>query len=320
MAKRINAKYSNGQQLEFMFGETVTIIKAVDIVYLRKPSQTLEVGMYQVMYNNEEYYATDEGLGSRNPDIFKRVIAGIGYRGKIDINNFKKEYRLWKDIIYRCYNPNSNLYCMYGGKGVRVHPKWLCFECFMYDLVNFANYASFRDAQKSYELDIDYKQNKVPMDQRVYGPDLTSLRPYYSTDVSRSHILLRQLGKETPVASIDESIPKGKKKPSVDDFKPDKFGNWPDEAYQAVIDNPPKLLVPDADTNLPIGAVRVLNGVIYTNRPLLTSVINPDGYFGAKRAMTFEDYFNNDSSNKNESSNGNKVMCVIVDNKSARNK
>jgi hypothetical protein len=142
----------------------------------------------------------------------------------------------------------------------------------------------------------------------------------FCTDVSRALDEMKMAG--TGQTVVDGNIPTrgGKKKLTIDDFKPDKDGNWPDEAYQAVIDNPPKLRVPDADTNLPVGAVRVLNGVIYTNRPLLTSVINPDGYFGAKRAMTFEDYFNNDSSNKNESSNGNKVMCVIVDNKSPRNK
>lgn len=37
----------------------------------------------------------------------------------------KKEYRIWRGIITRCYNPNSKIYHYYGGRGIKVCDKWL---------------------------------------------------------------------------------------------------------------------------------------------------------------------------------------------------
>lgn len=316
-----NSLYQRHQKVIFNSGKEVTIVKRVDSVLVRKAQQVMEISIYKVLYDDRECYASDIGLNSASDAIFKEAIAGIGYRGSINIYDYKKEYDLWKNIIYRCYWPNNSLYKYYGEKGVTVDPKWLCFECFIYDMINFANYNKFRTSNKIYDFDLEYKQGHLDKSKRVYGPGLVSLRQMFCTDVSRALDEMKMAG--TGQTVVDGNIPTrgGKKKLTVDDFKPDKDGNWPDEAYQAVIDNPPKLLVPDGDNNLPIGAVRVLNGVIYTNRPLLTSVVNPDGYFGAKRAMRFEDYFNNNESfDKNDSPNRNKVMCVVVDNKSTRNK
>ena len=309
---RIKAKYQKGQILRFKYGEEVTIIEAVQVELARKGTYAVEVAVYRVMYKDEEYYATDIGLDSLNPDIFKRVIAGIGYKGSVKGCDYQKDYDLWKNIIYRCYWKNNNLYSMYGAKGVKVHPKWLCFECFLYDLVKFSNYNAFKKAAKSYDLDIDYKQNKIPMDQRIYGPDLTSLRPYYSTDVYRSHEVLRRLGIEQPI--IDKGMlakmPKNKK--TIEDFKPNPDGTWPDEAYQAVIDNPPKLKVPDADADLPIGAVRSLNGLIYTNRPPIIPIFKQ-----SCRGMSLEEINNliaenKSQSNENAACNTGIEMCKIV--------
>ena len=70
------------------------------------------------------------------------------------------------------------------------------------------------------------------------------------------------------------------------------------EAYQAVIDNPPKLKVPDSDTDLPVGAIRTLNGVIYTNRPPL-------------KPVSFKPDINREATSNSEM----KVMCIIVDKK-----
>lgn len=34
------------------------------------------------------------------------------------------EYSVWKGIIQRCENPNSKAWHRYGGRGIRLHPKW----------------------------------------------------------------------------------------------------------------------------------------------------------------------------------------------------
>lgn len=46
-----------------------------------------------------------------------------------------KEYRAWRAMITRCYNPNHRAYSWYGGKGIKVHTRWKgSFENFLSDL------------------------------------------------------------------------------------------------------------------------------------------------------------------------------------------
>lgn len=33
-------------------------------------------------------------------------------------------YTIWSSMISRCYNPNCNMFYMYGKRGIRVHPSW----------------------------------------------------------------------------------------------------------------------------------------------------------------------------------------------------
>ena len=43
-------------------------------------------------------------------------------------------YRLWKEMINRCRNPNSKDYARYGGRGISVCASWLKFENFYKDM------------------------------------------------------------------------------------------------------------------------------------------------------------------------------------------
>lgn len=300
--------YQKNQTITFNSGKEVTIVKPVSSVMVKKAGVVMEISIYIVLYDNEEFYATDIGLNSRSDEIFKRVIAGIGYRGAIFIGDFRKEYDLWKNIIYRCYWANSNLYNYYGARGVTIDPKWLCFECFVYDIVEFANYNKFRSSHNVYDFDLEYKQGKKDISERVYGPGLVSLRKFYCTDVSRTLDEMKHAGTAQPV-TIDESTkvsskPNAKKKKTIEDFKPNPDGTWPDEAYQAVIDNPPKLKVPDADADLPIGAVRSLNGLIYTNRPPIIPIFKQ-----SCRGMSLEEINNLIAENKNKSQSNENAAC-----------
>ena len=46
-----------------------------------------------------------------------------------------KTYSKWQGMKTRCYNPNSNRFKYYGGKGIKVCPRWLeSFENFLEDM------------------------------------------------------------------------------------------------------------------------------------------------------------------------------------------
>lgn len=45
-----------------------------------------------------------------------------------------KIYKVWTSMLQRCENPNEKAYENYGGRGIKVHPKWHSFEGFWEDM------------------------------------------------------------------------------------------------------------------------------------------------------------------------------------------
>ncbi len=43
-------------------------------------------------------------------------------------------YRVWSNMLNRCYNPNHKLYNHYGGRGIEVCERWHKFENFYFDM------------------------------------------------------------------------------------------------------------------------------------------------------------------------------------------
>lgn len=55
---------------------------------------------------------------------------GEGRRGKQSV-----EYRAWCHMKTRCYNPNTNRWQFYGGRGIKVCKKWLkSYKVFLADM------------------------------------------------------------------------------------------------------------------------------------------------------------------------------------------
>jgi hypothetical protein len=46
----------------------------------------------------------------------------------------KRLYWVWADMLGRCRNPRHKAFHNYGGRGVRVCPRWERFECFLADM------------------------------------------------------------------------------------------------------------------------------------------------------------------------------------------
>ena len=96
-------------------------------------------------------------------DPFMLTCCGVGYLG-YDVPKSKertKILRVWIDMINRCYNQNDACYKNYGGKGVYVCKKWLCFSEFYYDVRKITGFYFKKSDWSNYQLDKDHYSGKV---------------------------------------------------------------------------------------------------------------------------------------------------------------
>lgn len=96
-------------------------------------------------------------------DPYARIYFDIGYLGDVDsVKNISKEhkdnlYRRWYYMLDRCYNPKSDNYKNYGGKGVFVDERWHSFENYLRDIRKIPQYfLAKEDDFKGWSVDKDY--------------------------------------------------------------------------------------------------------------------------------------------------------------------
>ena len=246
-----------------------------------------------------------------NLDILKGSSNNIYYKGNIKISYYEREYAIWKNMIYRCCYPSSNLYGFYGAQGITIFDQWLCFEIFMYDFVNLTGYDRFRkDKMHKYDLDLNSKQGKLELKDQVYAPNITTIKPFTQCDVfnawknskaddERAKLKLAEDKYNNYMAvmqsvPIDEAILKAQQPsgPDYNKYKPRGDGSYPPQAYAYVIEHPPQLNPVMNENYPPPGTVRTFNGVINLHRPPFA----PNTTAG-------------------KAGFGKKVMCKIVDEK-----
>jgi hypothetical protein len=91
-------------------------------------------------------------------DSYAPSVAGVGYLGTPLLGAKSRAYRIWHNMINRCYNSNSTEYKRYGTKGVTVCERWHCFEYFVDDLPHVDGYDEDLFDGGELFLDKDIKQ------------------------------------------------------------------------------------------------------------------------------------------------------------------
>lgn len=100
-------------------------------------------------------------------DVYFPKILGIACIGNASCYN--TGYRIWSNMIHRCYDINNKDYESYGGAGVRVCKRWHCFEYFLNDLPFIDGYTDWMANPSCYHLDKDYKQQNIPQYRKIYS-------------------------------------------------------------------------------------------------------------------------------------------------------
>ena len=111
-----------------------------------------------------------------HPKIKDRMIpciCNVAYLGQEDIFSIDSKnkiiYKIWEDIIARCYNPKDTSYEHYGAVGVRVSDRWLSYRNFENDVKLKPNYERKLLEPHMFHLDKDFLQSHIPVSQRIYS-------------------------------------------------------------------------------------------------------------------------------------------------------
>lgn len=91
-----------------------------------------EIYLTQVMYPHLPKRTLSCGCLN---DELRRAKATHGAARNNHNTELKGEYKSWREMKSRCYNPNNNAYSGYGGRGITVCDRWLnSFENFLLDM------------------------------------------------------------------------------------------------------------------------------------------------------------------------------------------
>lgn len=74
-------------------------------------------------------------------------------------------YKVWIGIKTRCYNPNSEAYEDYGGRGVQLCPEWLK------DFKAFYDWCIANGWRKGLDIDKDIKAKEMGVEPNLYSPE-----------------------------------------------------------------------------------------------------------------------------------------------------
>ena len=119
----------------------------------------------------------------RIADYQHKICFGEAYVGNPYIRNkYPAIYELWKDMIYRCYNPNDRLFDYYGGLAIDVCDRWRCYEYFAADLAGIeGGVLVLENPNENYAIDIRTATGYCG----TYDINSASIRPFKDSFVNQ---------------------------------------------------------------------------------------------------------------------------------------
>lgn len=103
-------------------------------------------------------------------DGLSKSLYGVGMIGYINTREHCQEYKLWNNMISRCYNTSDKSYRYYGEKGVKVCSRWHRFDLFYNDIPSIVGYNKPLFVEGSLKLDKDILSNK---ENKIYSLQTT---------------------------------------------------------------------------------------------------------------------------------------------------
>ena len=109
----------------------------------------------------------DHFKNKRIKNFYYPEVFGVGCLGEVScVDSTGKQlrsYKLWSDLLNRCYNSNHKYYKNYGGKNIKVCDEWLC-------------YANFKEWYEKHYYELDNERVELDKDilvkgNRVYSPE-----------------------------------------------------------------------------------------------------------------------------------------------------
>lgn len=127
---------------------------------------------WTIRFNNTGYIknvAKYQITSGELKDPFQPQVFGIGIPGNVDYSIYGKLASIWRNIIYRCYNPNNSSYNRYGKTDTTIVKEWLFLPNFIKDVISLPGFSwdLFNDGQ--IHLDKDNKQRYLS--NKTYSKD-----------------------------------------------------------------------------------------------------------------------------------------------------
>jgi hypothetical protein len=102
-------------------------------------------------------------------DNLHKSCCGVGMIGYINTRKHFHEYKIWRNMIYRCCCKSDKSYKYYGGKGVTVCKRWHRFDYFFADIKTIHGYS--QQAFDDHKLRLD--KDLLSINHKIYSPQTT---------------------------------------------------------------------------------------------------------------------------------------------------